>query len=62
MGELEEIAALEGSEMLFSGPGDFSHGIGAPAYWNNPRLVKALKQVAKMTLKNAKFVASAGGL
>ena len=28
--ELEEIAAMEGIDMLFFGPGDFSQGIGAP--------------------------------
>lgn len=50
--QLEEIAALDGFDMLFFGPGDFSQGIGAPGDWNNPRLVEARKHVAEVAKKH----------
>ena len=48
--DLEAIAALEGYDMLFFGPGDFSHGIGAPGDWNNPKLIETRKLVAKLPI------------
>ncbi|HBE43217.1 MAG TPA: aldolase [Bacteroidales bacterium] len=60
--DLESIAALEGYDMLFFGPGDFSHGIGAPGDWNNPRLTEARKLVAEMANKHGKFAATVGGI
>jgi len=53
--ELEAIAALEGYDMLFFGPGDFSQGIGAPGDWNHPKLLEARKRVAKVAIKHGKF-------
>ena len=38
MADLEQIAQLEGIDMLFFGPGDFSQGIGDPGNFDNPRL------------------------
>jgi 4-hydroxy-2-oxoheptanedioate aldolase len=63
--ELEEIAALEGIDMLFFGPADFSQGIGAPGQWDHPALLKARKRVAEVAIKHGKFagtVGSAGNL
>lgn len=60
--DLEEIAALEGYDMLFFGPGDFSHGIGFPGDWNNPKLVETRKLVAKMAIKHGKFAATTGSI
>jgi len=60
--DLEEIAALEGYDMLFFGPGDFSHGIGSPGDWNNPKLVETRKLVAKMAIKHGKFAATTGSI
>ncbi len=53
--ELEAIAELNGIDMLFFGPGDFSHGIGAPGIWDHPKLIETRKRVAEIALKHGKF-------
>lgn len=58
--ELEEIAQLEGFDMLFFGPGDFSQGIGAPGQWDHPLLVETRKRVAEVANKYGKFAATVG--
>ena len=58
--ELEAIAALEGYDMLFFGPGDFSHGIGAPGEWEHPLLVETRKRIAEVARKYGKFAATTG--
>jgi 4-hydroxy-2-oxoheptanedioate aldolase len=60
--DLEAIAALEGYDMLFFGPGDFSQGIGAPGQWDNPILLKTRELVAKMARKHGKFAATTGSI
>jgi 4-hydroxy-2-oxoheptanedioate aldolase len=59
--ELEEIAALEGYDMLFFGPGDFSQGIGAPGQWDHPKLIETRKRVAEVARKHGKFAGTVGG-
>ena len=58
--ELDEIAALEGYDMLFFGPGDFSQGIGAPGEWNHPKLVETRQRVAAVARANGKFAGTVG--
>ncbi|QNL51558.1 aldolase [Olivibacter sp. SDN3] len=58
--ELEAIAQLEGFDMLFFGPGDFSQGIGAPGQWDHPLLVDARKRVAAVANQYGKFAATVG--
>lgn len=60
--ELGGIAALEGYDMLFFGPGDFSQGIGAPGDWKNPKLIEARKLVAKAANDHGKFAATSGSI
>ncbi|RAJ94525.1 4-hydroxy-2-oxoheptanedioate aldolase [Larkinella arboricola] len=60
--ELDEIAALDGVDMLFFGPGDFSQAIGAPGEWNHPKLVAARKRVAEVCRKHGKFAATTGSI
>jgi len=60
--ELGAIAALEGYDMLFFGPGDFSQGIGAPGDWKNPKLIEARKLVAKAANDHGKFAATSGSI
>jgi len=65
LAELEAIAALPGIDMLFFGPGDFSHGIGAPGAWEDPRLLDARRRVADAARAHGKWagtVASPGNL
>lgn len=60
--DIDAIAALDGVDMLFFGPGDFSQGIGAPGEWNHPRLIEARKLVAEAARRNGKFAATSGGI
>lgn len=60
--ELEAIADLEGYDMLFFGPGDFSQGIGAPGRWNHPELLKTRERIATTAHKYGKFAATTGTL
>lgn len=59
--ELEAIAELDGYDMLFFGPGDFSQGIGAPGEWNHPKLIETRKRVAEVANKYGKYAATVGG-
>src|SRR5690606_7694970 len=58
--ELEEIAQLEGFDMLFFGPGDFSQGIGAPGQWNHPLLIETRRRVAEVANRYGKYAATVG--
>ena len=58
--ELDAIAALEGVDMLFFGPGDFSQGIGCPAAWDDPRISDARKLVAEVCQKHGKIASTVG--
>jgi 4-hydroxy-2-oxoheptanedioate aldolase len=58
--DLEAIAALEGFDVLFFGPGDFSQAIGAPGEWNHPQIIEARKRVAEVAHKYGKFAATTG--
>lgn len=53
--ELDEIASLEGIDLLFFGPADFSQGIGAPAQWDDPRIEQARIKIAQTALRHGKF-------
>ncbi len=63
--ELDEIASLDGIDILFFGPGDFSHSIGAPGQWDHPELIEARRRVAEVAVKHGKFAgipASSGNM
>ena len=60
LNDLEAIAALDGYDMLFFGPADFSQGIGTPGQWDNPRLIETRKLVAEVANKYGKFAATTG--
>lgn len=53
--ELDEIAALDGIDMLFFGPADFSHGIGAPGQWDHPLLVETRKRIPAICAAHGKL-------
>ncbi|HWV29414.1 MAG TPA: aldolase/citrate lyase family protein [Dyadobacter sp.] len=59
--DLEAIAALDGYDMLFFGPGDFSQGIGAPGVWDHPKLLETRIRVAEVARKHGKFAGTVGG-
>lgn len=60
--DLEAIAALEGYNMLFFGPGDFSQGIGAPGDWDHPKLLEARKRIAEVAIKHGKFAGTTASI
>jgi 4-hydroxy-2-oxoheptanedioate aldolase len=53
--DLDAIAALEGVDMLFFGPADFSQGIGAPGQWDHPTLVETRRRVAGVCQRHGKM-------
>jgi 4-hydroxy-2-oxoheptanedioate aldolase len=59
---LEAIAALEGYDILFFGPGDFSQGIGAPGQWDHPLLLKTCERIAVTARQYGKYAATTGTL
>ncbi|MEO9004523.1 MAG: aldolase/citrate lyase family protein [Ginsengibacter sp.] len=58
--DLEAIAKLDGFDMLFFGPGDFSQGIGAPGEWTHPMLIETRKRVAQVANQYGKFAGTVG--
>ena len=60
MNELEDICALEGIDMIFFGPADFSQGIGKPLQFADPEIDKARKLIAKTAKKYGKFAGTVG--
>jgi 4-hydroxy-2-oxoheptanedioate aldolase len=58
--DLEAIASLDGIDMLFFGPADFSQGIGAPAVWDHPKLVETRRRIAEACLRHGKFAGTVG--
>ena len=59
--DLEEICALEGIDMIFFGPADFSQGIGAPCDFNHPEIARVKELVAKTARKYGKMAGTVGG-
>ncbi|WP_114299943.1 HpcH/HpaI aldolase family protein [Anaerobacterium chartisolvens] len=60
--ELEEIACLEGIDMLFFGPGDFSQGIGKPGQLDSPEVIAARRRVAAVAAAHGKFAGTVGSV
>ena len=60
MEDIEAICALDGIDIIFFGPGDFSQGIGDPANFSNPRLLEARRLVAETAVKHGKFAGTVG--
>jgi 4-hydroxy-2-oxoheptanedioate aldolase len=53
--ELEQIAQVEGIDMLFFGPADFSQGIGDPNNFANPRIDETRRLIAETARRHGKF-------
>lgn len=60
MADLEAIAALDGIDMLFFGPADFSHGLGAPGDWSHPEIARARCRIAEVCAAHGKFAGTVG--
>ena len=59
--DLEEICALEGIDMIFFGPADFSQGIGHPCDFAHPEIARVRELVAKTARKYGKMAGTVGG-
>lgn len=60
--ELEQIAQVEGIDMLFFGPGDFSQGIGDPANFANPKIAEARRQIVETARRHGKFAGTVASI
>jgi 4-hydroxy-2-oxoheptanedioate aldolase len=58
--EIDAIAALEGYDMLFFGPSDFSVAIGVPGQWDHPRIADARRRLAGSARKYGKSAGTVG--
>ncbi len=58
--DLEKIAKLPGIDIIFFGPGDFSHGIGALGDWENKKIGETRKKIADIALANGKIAGTVG--
>lgn len=57
---IDEIAAVEGYDMLFYGPGDYSHSIGHSGEMDHPDVVAGFKKVAEAARRHGKFAGTVG--
>ena len=62
MEELDEICALDGIDMIFFGPADYSQGLGIPNDFGNEKLTEARKRIAYTARKHGKFAGTVGGM
>jgi 4-hydroxy-2-oxoheptanedioate aldolase len=58
--ELEGIAAVPGIDLLFFGPGDFSHSLGVPGQWDHPAVKEARQRVAAAAVQAGKWAGTVG--
>ncbi len=58
--ELEQIASLDGIDVIFFGPADFSQGIGAPGVWDHPKLLETRRRIADVCRTHGKFAGTVG--
>ena len=59
--DLDAICALEGIDMIFFGPADFSQGIGKPNDFSNPELMRVKALIAETARKYGKMAGTVGG-
>ena len=62
MAELDEISATPGLDMLFFGPGDFSHGLGIPGQYDHPEVVAARRAVAAACKRHGILAGTVGSV
>lgn len=62
MEQIDEIAAVPGYDILFFGPGDYSHSIGHSGEMDHPDVVAGFKKVAEAAKKHGKFAGTVGSV
>lgn len=61
LAELDEICQVPGIDMIFFGPGDFSHAIGTPGDMSNPEIARVRKLIVDTAHKYGKFAGTVSG-
>lgn len=62
MDEVDEICAVEGIDVVFFGPGDFSHGSGLAGQYSHPDVLAARRRVAEACRKAGKWCGAPASL
>lgn len=62
MEQVDEIAQVPGYDMLFFGPGDFSHSIGHSGEMNHPEVLLGFEKVVTAAKKHGKFAGTVGSM
>lgn len=62
MEELDEICKVEGIDMIFFGPADYSQAIGAPGEFNDTRIEEARIKIAETAKKHGKYAGTVGSI
>jgi 4-hydroxy-2-oxoheptanedioate aldolase len=57
---LEDICKVDGIDMIYFGPGDFSQSLGVPGKFDDPRINEARKYIAKTAKKYNKYAGTVG--
>ena len=60
MEELDEICQIEGIDMIFFGPADYSQSIGIPGQFDDPRIMETRIKIADTARKYGKFAGTVG--
>jgi 4-hydroxy-2-oxoheptanedioate aldolase len=58
--ELDEICAVDGLDMIFFGPGDYSHALGIPGQVTHPEVNKIRVKVAEAAKRHGKLAGTTG--
>lgn len=58
---IDEIAAVEGYDLLFVGPGDLSVSLGVPLQFEHPIMQKAIEKVAAAAARHGKWWGTTSG-
>ncbi|HIA47871.1 MAG TPA: aldolase [Candidatus Hydrogenedentes bacterium] len=60
--QVDEIAAVKGFDMLFFGPGDFSHALGIVGQIDHPDVQDGFRRVAEAAKRHGKFAATTSSI
>ena len=53
--EIEDICSVEGIDVVFFGPGDFTHAIGHIGEMDHPKVIETKRRIADACRKNGKW-------
>ena len=62
MEDVNDIAAVDGIDMLFFGPGDYSHGIGKPGQYDAPEVTAARRKMVEACKAHGRFAGTVASM